>query len=518
MTEKMMEQSREESYRSPFGQETAPSEVRQDEPTVARFFGMAGLLLVFAAASIILLNTWVGPRWLTPPWGYTFLIFGLAALLFHAARESETQLRRSYGFLGFGLVAVAVALAIMPQQDAGMGAMFLPWGVIAGLLGLFFLLPFAHNESDPFYRNLTVHILGGVGAASALVGFVGGSASADFLVSPGVVYILFGLLYLWATIGLYGANSDRGYKLALALGALGALTFVVALGRSVAPLLTSSTTRYFLPAGLLLIASGAIYALFALALISDNRLIVLTRRELASYFYSPIAYIVLFGLTAIGWWTYFQFSGQLYLLSERGSSIQEPIVRNFFIDFFPVMSAIFVVPVVTMKLLSEERRTGTLEVLLTAPVSELTVVLSKFFAGLIYYLFLWLPWGLFLVALRVEGGREFDYRPLLSFAIVLVTTGAAFVAMGVFFSALTRNQIVSAVLTFVGMMLLLGFYFIQSRVSPQWQTVLSQIGFVDLWIESLSGKLFIRSIIVQLSIAVFWLFLAVKALEARKWT
>jgi hypothetical protein len=55
-------------------------------------------------------------------------------------------------------------------------------------------------------------------------------------------------------------------------------------------------------------------------------------------------------------------------------------------------------------------------------------------------------------------------------------------------------------------------------VSPQWQAVLSQIGFVDLWIESLSGKLFLRSIIAQISVAVFWLFLAMKALEARKWT
>jgi ABC-type transport system involved in multi-copper enzyme maturation permease subunit len=518
MTEKMMEQSRDEDYRSPFGQETAPSDVRQDEPTVARFFGMAGLLLVFAAASIIMLNTWVGPRWLTPPWGYTFLIFGLAALLFHAARETETQLRRSYGFLGFGLVAVAIGLAVMPQQDAAMGVLFLPWGAIAGLLGLFFLMPFAHNETDPFYRTLSIRVLGGVGAAAALVGFVGGNASADFLVSPGVVYIIFGLLYLWATIGLLGTNSERGYRLALAVGALGALAFLAALARSLAPMLSSSVSRYFLPSGLLLMASGAIYALFALALVSDNRLIALTRRELASYFYSPIAYIVLLGFTAIGWWTYFQFSGELYLRSEQGASLQEPIVRNFFIDFFPVMSAIFVVPVVTMKLLSEERRSGTLEVLLTAPVGELTVVLSKFFAGLIYYLFLWIPWGLFLVALRVEGGREFDYRPLLSFAVVLVATGAAFIAMGVFFSALTRNQIIAAVLTFVGMMLLLGFYFIQSRVSPQWQTVLSQIGFVDLWIESLSGKLFLRSVIAQLSIAVFWLFLAVKALEARKWT
>ena len=267
----------------------------------------------------------------------------------------------------------------------------------------------------------------------------------------------------------------------------------------------------------MLSAAGAIYLLFALVLISDNRLIVITRRELASYFYSPIAYIVLFGLTAVGGWTYFQFSGTLFLIAERGAAIPEPIVRNFFIDFFPVMSAIFVVPVITMKLLSEEKRTGTIEVLLTAPVGEMTVVLGKFFAGLIYYLFLWLPWGFFLLALRIEGGREFDYRPLLSFAVILTATGAAFVAMGVFFSALTRNQIIAAVLTFVGMMILLGFYFIQDRVGPNWQTILTQVGFVDLWIQSLSGKLYLRSVIVQLSIAVFWLFLAVKALEARRW-
>jgi ABC-type transport system involved in multi-copper enzyme maturation permease subunit len=507
-----------DSYRSPFGQETAPSELRRDEPTVARFFGMAGLMLVFAAASIIMLNTWMGPRWLTPPWGYTFLIFGLAALLFHAARETETQLRRSYGFLGLGLVAIAVALAIIPKADAGVGEMFLPWGVIAALLGLFFLLPFAHHETDEFYRTLAIRALGGVGLAAALVGFIGGNVSESFLLNPGLVYLLIGLLYLWATIGLLGADSEWGHKLALALGALGGLAFVVALGRSVAPALSTTASRYFLPAGLLLMAAGAFYFVMSLALVSDNRLIVMTRRELASYFYSPIAYIVLLGLTIVGWWTYFQFSAGLFVAADRGATVLEPIVRRYFIDFYPVMSAIFIVPVVTMRLLSEERRTGTIEVLLTAPISETTVVVSKFLAGLIYYLFLWMPWGLFLIALRVEGGREFDYRPLLSFGVVLAATGAAFVAMGVFFSALTRNQIVAAVLTFVGMIVLLSMYFVQERVSPHWQPILAQISFVDLWFESLSGKLFVRSIIAQLSIAVFWLFLAVKALEARKWS
>lgn len=507
-----------DSYRSPFGQETAPSELRRDEPTVARFFGMAGLMLVFGAASIIMLNTWMGPRWLTPPWGYTFLIFGLAALLFHAARETETQLRRSYGFLGLGLVVISVALAVMPQGEIGVGAMFLPWGVISALLGLFFLLPFAHNETDEFYRSLAIRALGGVGGVAALAGFIGGNVSESFLLSPGLVYLLIGLLYLWATIGLLGADSEWGHKLALALGAIGGLALLVALGRSVAPAMGATIGQYFSPAGLLLMASGAIYFVMSLALVSDNRLVVMTRRELASYFYSPIAYIVLLGQTIIGWWTYLVFADRLMDLAQEGRSIQEPIVQDFFIAFNPVMCVMFVVPVVTMKLLSEERRTGTLEVLLTAPVGEFQIVLSKFFAGLIYYLFLWLPWALFLIALRVEGGREFDYRPLMSFGLVLITTGAHFVAMGLFFSALTRNQIIAAVLSFAGMVLLLGLYFIQNQVSPHWQAVFSQIGFVDLWIESLTGKFFLKSAVVQISIAVFWLFLTVKALEARKWT
>src|SRR5207253_10506184 len=166
------------TYHSPFGQEIAPSEMRKDEPTFARFFGMAGLMLVFAAALIILLHTWLCPRWLTPPWGYFFLILGVASLLFHAARETEIQLRRSYGIFGFGLVAIAVLLAVMPQEGA-MGAMFLPWGPVAGLVGLFFLLPFAHNEVDLFWRNSALRTLAVVGGLAALAGFVGGTIAGD---------------------------------------------------------------------------------------------------------------------------------------------------------------------------------------------------------------------------------------------------------------------------------------------------------------------------------------------------
>jgi ABC-type transport system involved in multi-copper enzyme maturation permease subunit len=181
---------------------------------------------------------------------------------------------------------------------------------------------------------------------------------------------------------------------------------------------------------------------------------------------------------------------------------------------------IFVVPVLTMRLLSEERRTGTLEVLLTAPLDETTVVLSKFFAALIFFLVLCLPWGLFLVGLRVQGGEPFDYRPLLSFFIALAATGAGFLSMGLFFSSLTRNQIAAAVLTFVGMVALTLVYFLQTDLplSSTAKVFLNYTSYLELWRDSLGGTLSPRYLIFHISAAIFWLFLTVKVLEARKWS
>ena len=81
--------------------------------------------------------------------------------------------------------------------------------------------------------------------------------------------------------------------------------------------------------------------------------------------------------------------------------VLEPILVRYIINLIPIIGQMFVVPILTMRLLSEENRTGTLEQMLTAPVNEGRIVLSKFFAALIFYLLTWLPWWGFLVALRV---------------------------------------------------------------------------------------------------------------------
>jgi ABC-type transport system involved in multi-copper enzyme maturation permease subunit len=299
--------------------------------------------------------------------------------------------------------------------------------------------------------------------------------------------------------------------------ATGILVALIAVVRSALPLVVSGASRFFVPNGLILTGLGALYAILAIGLVSEQRVVVLTRRELAAYFYSPIAYLVLFGMTVVCWLNYLLF----VLVSLGGGQPRaEPIVREYIVALVPVFGVLFVVPAITMRLLSEERRTGTYEVLLTAPLSEAVVVFSKFLAALIFYLVLCLPLGLFLIAVRVEGGKPFDYLPLLSFYVALICSGAAFVAMGLFFSSLTRNQIVAAVLTFMGMTILLGIYLIErsAPVGPAGAAVLKQFSFVDLWIDSLGGKLYVRDVVMQLSVAAFWLFLTVKVLEARKWT
>ena len=260
---------------------------------------------------------------------------------------------------------------------------------------------------------------------------------------------------------------------------------------------------------------GLVYFIVCLGVVSDWPLIVMTRRELSAFFYSPIAYPVLLGLTIIAWIKFFLF---VFRIDPGRGPMFEPIVPYYIVNLIPVFAHMFVVPILTMRLLSEEQRSGTLEVLLTAPVNEVSVVLSKFFAAVVFYLLTWLPLVLFLVSLCVGGGQEFDYRPVLSFAMAVMATGAGFIAMGLFCSCVTRNQIIAAVLCFAGMMAHLAIYLIRGAVEiPALQDFFDYISFIDLWLSSLDGMVSPRFLLFHCSLAVFFLFLTVKVLEARKW-
>src|SRR5262249_21935790 len=145
-----------------------------------------------------------------------------------------------------------------------------------------------------------------------------------FLTPYGLILALVGMAYLWAFVGIAGTSSELGYRAAWVLGALGALAFLVALGRSVLPPLfhswgwiTARPEPFLVPSGLLLMTVGALFVGLSVGMCSDNRLVVLTRRELAAYFYSPMAYLILFGFSLVGWFLFLLFVS-LLAESSRG--------------------------------------------------------------------------------------------------------------------------------------------------------------------------------------------------------
>src|SRR5205823_1641530 len=168
--------------------ETAPSEVRADEPTFARLVGALGLS-AFVLGLIAIVANQYSPRWVGISGGYLLVAVGLAALLFHALRDGDVEFRRAYGGLGlFLLVGDPIAKTS--------GYHLLPWAPTFALLGLAFLIAPLRRETDAYFRNLTHLILLGVGSLLCVGSVVMGLSDPDFLVGPGILLAIVGLAYL----------------------------------------------------------------------------------------------------------------------------------------------------------------------------------------------------------------------------------------------------------------------------------------------------------------------------------
>jgi ABC-type transport system involved in multi-copper enzyme maturation permease subunit len=542
MTTRAIKRKRDEE---PLGQpewqapeERAPSVVRAEQATPARFFALVALFIT-AVGGLAVLMGFINRQYLINPGMGTFLLVaGLAGLMLHAFSEKELVYRRVYGVLAGALVLAGTILSVVTYQGH-IGGLFLPIGAPGLFLALCFGVSFARNETDPLLRLVVLRLIGIAGAIMIVVGLVGGVLSESFLMSHGVVYLLLALLYVGTFVSMQSTSSAVAYWAGYALGVVGVVMIVISLGRVlpfsgvpwVGPYLAWINTAFGSlvkwPGGqpgapFLFIYLGLEYLFLSIGICSDAQWVVLTRRELMSYFYSPVAYIVLIAVSVLSAGSFFLFTIEIlaYSSSPMVPGFPEPILRDYFSIILGPIGAVILVPVVTMRLFSEEKRSGTLEVLLTAPVREGTVVLSKYLAALRFYLLAWYPLGLYLIALRVEGTEAFDYRPVLTFAIALAVTGAGFVAIGLFFSSLSGNQIIAAVLTAVAMVVLLLFIVVNrqlEQVSPFWSGVFRHMSFYDLWIEAAAGQFTPRYLIFHISAAIFFLFLTVKVLESRKW-
>ncbi len=232
---------------------------------------------------------------------------------------------------------------------------------------------------------------------------------------------------------------------------------------------------------------------------------VITKRELNTYFLSPIAYVVLTAFALA--------QGIMFSLAIRPPL--DPANTAQWALFIPLFLLMVAVPLLTMRLLSEEANRGTIETLMTTPVTEVEVALGKFLGALMFAVVMFVP-ILVEVAFLFSLGRM-DVGPLLSGFLGLLLLTAQFIAVGLLCSALTRIQVASAIVSFV---ILLGFYFLRyvgrDSLAPM-ARVLQYISPATHYVDFLRGIVDTRALSYYVVTTAAFLFLTVKALELRKW-
>jgi ABC-2 type transport system permease protein len=236
-----------------------------------------------------------------------------------------------------------------------------------------------------------------------------------------------------------------------------------------------------------------------------RNMLIIARRELGAYFASPIAYLVMAGFLAIAGYFF-----SVILVIFREASLERTFLNT-------VTVLLFVSPLLAMRLLSEEQRSGTIELLLTAPVRDWQVVWGKWLAAFLLFVLMIALTGVHVLILWRLGNP--DFGPILSGYLGVILLGAALLALGTLTSALTENQIVAAVL---GIALAVLFW-----VSGAVSEVVGTDSFLGRFFEQLAlpehlfdfmrGVVDTAHVVYYLSVTVGALYLATRILETRRW-
>jgi ABC-type transport system involved in multi-copper enzyme maturation permease subunit len=408
----------------------------------------------------------------------------------------------------------------------------IPMSIVTAFVGLLLVNLFVASEPERCWQRAPSYVIGGVAALASIAGFstllTDHFGYADLVVPYGFTLALFGFVMMWAFLSQLDDSSDLGYAVSWVIRICGAAVFVYAAWRSLYPTIAEEffeqydLPSYLVPNGFIHMSLGLAFVVLGWTLASENKIVLIMRRELAAYFYSPIAYIIIGGVALIAWVTYGLWLE--YFIARPGSfGAPEPIVQYFLFGIYPVFALAATVPMLTMRLLSEEQRSGTMEVLLTAPVDEAAIVVAKFLASWIVFMVAWSIFIIIPIITRMHSTEPFDYRPMLSFYLNFGCMAAAFLSLGIFCSSLTQNQIIAFLLGLGGMMLFMMPAFIlwrdmgQGANSATYNEFLRYVSFLQHWVESAEGKVHPKYVLFYLSLTVFWLFLTVKVLESRRW-
>lgn len=245
--------------------------------------------------------------------------------------------------------------------------------------------------------------------------------------------------------------------------------------------------------------------------------LTLLNREIRAYFLSPVAWVVLFFFLLL---TGFNFYAGVAALNRGPSEVT--VVEAFFNTIFFWFGFVLVFPLITMRLFSEEYKMGTIEPLMTAPVRDSQVVLAKYVGALFFYIVLWLPSLLYFFVFnrvtRLDAAGAAG--PFLGAYAMLLLIGMFYLAVGCLASALTRNQIVAAVMSFsvITLLFFMGLlnFFILS-ITPALRELTAYFSALEHMSEASRGFFDTRPVVFYLSLTVFMLFLTFHVFQSRRW-
>lgn len=246
------------------------------------------------------------------------------------------------------------------------------------------------------------------------------------------------------------------------------------------------------------------------------------KKEIKTYFTSPIAYVVItvflllvgFFFYSLMWW----FNSQSIQMSQNPYYLQQLNINQMvYSPLFHNISIILLlmIPLLSMRLFAEEKKIKTDELLYTSPISVNQIILGKYFASLTVLVVMLLLTGILSIFTFVYGNPEL--APILNGYLGLFLMGAGFMAVGIFFSSLTENQIVAAILTFGALLLFWVLNWASYSAAGIWKEVLNYLSFFQHFDDMTQGILDTSDLVYYLSIIFLGLFLTHSVIQSRRW-
>jgi gliding motility-associated transport system permease protein len=254
-----------------------------------------------------------------------------------------------------------------------------------------------------------------------------------------------------------------------------------------------------------------------------RNILAIAGKELRAYFHSPIAYLVMAVYTVLCGFFFYNFTAVYVVQSFRmqsmggmgapGMSLSAYIIRPLFEGVLTVV-LLLLVPLVSMRLYAEEKRSGTIELLLTSPVTDFQIILGKFFGALLLYAVLVGLTFLYIGTLFIYGNP--NLKPLLATVLGYFLFGGALLALGMWISTFTKNQIIAAVVSFAFFLLLYVLDWVSSYSFSATGHVLSYLGLTTHFDNFAKGVIDVKDLVYYLSVIALGLFLTSRSVEALK--